>query len=93
MNVNEIIKIYKMQSTPLHVAGNNGDYDLWWKCAKIKLTREDLIKVLKFKNHMDGVIPTSNLDSWYALNSWSDLVSLMDCCLGLNTDSYLNTIY
>jgi len=87
MKTQEIIAVYKGQSQPC-----NGS-DQWYANIKVTLTRDHLIQVLKERKHMDNIIPVSNLDSWYSLQSWSDLVSLMDCCLELRSDSYLNTIY
>ena len=89
MDTKKIIDVHKMQNTPLNEASNK---NTWFETLSIKLTRKDLIQVLIEGSHMQGVIPDSRLVAWYELQSWSDLVSLMDCYLQLDTDSYLNTL-
>lgn len=85
METKNIIKVYRMQSSTCD------DSIQWYEAAKIKLNRSHLTQVLKELGYCDNIC--NDVDGWLALNSWSDLVAMMDCALGIESDSYLNTIF
>lgn len=87
METQDIIKTYLTQGKH-----NNPTNEDFYNSLSIKLGRRELIQVLMEKNHMDEVIPRHKQSKWFDLCNWSNLVSMIDCCLGLKTDSYLSTL-
>lgn len=86
MTTHEIIEVYMIQGNHLDVTEKH-----WKRVMKIKLNRSHLEQVLLDLKHCDGIC--KDVQGWLKLNSWSDLVAMVDCALDLKTNSYLNTIY
>ena len=73
MTTENIIKIWKLQKNCNEIPKNQ-----WFDIMSIKITKKDVIQVLKDVKYMDDIIPAANLDEWYELNTWSDLADLMN---------------
>ncbi len=87
MTTREIIQTYLIQGK--HVDSTDDEF---FTALKIRIGREHLLQVLREKGHLVGVIPQENHERYFKHSSWSDLVTMTDCCLGLKTESFYDTL-